>query len=473
MHRLNGISFRKHWLLSVSIILLTLVSSASAQTDLAPALRSNIDDIVRKVLATTGVPSASLAVVEDGRIAYLQAYGDARLEPRTPASPAMRYSIGSISKQFTAAAILMLAEEGKLSLDDPVSKYVSGLTRGNEVTIRELLSHTSGYQDYWPQDYVMPMMLKPVTAEEIIDRWGRIPLDFDPGTKWQYSNTNYVIAGVIVEKVGGMPLWTLLGKRVFTPLGMKSVTDTNDKALPQTDPGAYFRYALGPLHPAPKEGKGWMFAAGELAMTAEDLAKWDISMINQTVMKPASYREMETAVVLKNGAPTRYGLGVGVSMVNGHRMLEHGGEVSGFTATNIVLPDDKIAIVVLTNQDAAEAASLIGSQVRSALLKSESPQDAKEDEKIRKVYDGLQQGKIDRSLFTDNANFYFNDRALKDYADSLGPLGAPQSFTSSGTSLRGGMTERIYEVKYPTRNLVIIIYEMPDGKLEQYLIAEK
>ncbi len=472
MHRLID-TFRKYSLLCVCIVLLTLAPSSSAQTDLPAELRANVDDIVQKVLATTGVPSASLAVVKDGKIAYLQAYGNARLDPRTLASPAMRYSIGSISKQFTAAAILMLAEEGKLSLDDPVSKYVPGLKRGNEVTIREVLSHTSGYQDYWPQDYVMPMMLKPVTPEEIIERWGRIPLDFDPGTKWQYSNTNYVIAGVIVEKVSGMPLWALLGKRVFMPLGMTSITDTNEKALPATDPGGYFRYALGPLHPAPKEGKGWMFAAGELAMTAADLAKWDISMINQTVLKPSSYREMETVMLLKNGAPTRYGLGVGISMVSGHRVLEHGGEVSGFTAENIVLPDDKIAIVVLTNQDAAEAASQIGNQVRSALLKSENPQDQKEDEKVRKVYDALQQGKIDRSLFTDNANSYFDDQALKDYASSLGPLGAPQSFTQSGTSLRGGMTERVYEVKYSAKDLVIIIYEMPDGKFEQYLIAEK
>ena len=472
MRRLNGASLGKCFLIP-AVVSLLLVCGSSAQTQLDPALRSNIDEITRTVLATTGVPGASLAVVKDGRIVYLRAYGDARLEPRTPANPAMRYSIGSISKQFTAAAILILAEEGKLSLDDPVSKYVTGLTRGNEVTIREVLSHTSGYQDYWPQDYVMPMMLKPVTPDEILDHWGRIPLDFDPGTKWQYSNTNYVIAGVIVEKVSGVPLWTLLGKQVFTPLGMTSVTDTNDRALPATDPAAYFRYALGPLHPAPKEGKGWMFAAGELAMTAEDLAKWDISVINQTVLKPASYKEMETVVLLKNGAPTRYGLGVGVSLVGGHRMLEHGGEVSGFTAENIVLPDDRIAIAVLTNQDAADAASEIGNGVRSALLKAENPRDQKEDAKIRMVYDALQQGKIDRSLFTGNANFYFNDQALKDYASSLGPLGAPQSFTASGTSLRGGMTERIYDVKYPTKNLSIVIYEMPDGKLEQYLIAER
>ncbi len=473
MPHLNS-SFQRYSLWCVFLLVLATVSS-SAQTAplLASDVRDKVDAIAHHVLETTGVPSASLAVVKDGKVAYLQAYGESRLDPRTSSQPQMRYSIGSISKQFTAAAILMLAQEGKLSLDDPVSKYVSGLARGNEVTIRGLLSHTSGYQDFWPQDYVPPLMLQPITADGIMDRWARKPLDFDPGTKWQYSNTNYVIAGVIVEKVSGMPLLQLLSRRIFSPLGMRSVADTNENRLPPTDPGGYFRYAIGPLHPAPKEAKGWMFAAGELAMTAEDLAKWDISMIRETVLKPASYREMETEVLLKNGAGTRYGLGVQVMSIGGHRVLEHGGEVSGFTAENIVMPDDGIAVVVLTNQDAAEAASEIGSQVRTLIFQTANPQDPKQDALIRKVFDGLQQGKIDRSLFTDNANSYFTDEALRDYAGSLGPLGAPQSFTQDRVSTRGGMTERLYNVNYTGRNLVIIIYELPDGKFEQYMIAEK
>jgi D-alanyl-D-alanine carboxypeptidase len=315
--------------------------------------------------------------------------------------------------------------------------------------------------------------LKPITADQIMDMWARKPLDFQPGTKWQYSNTNYVIAGVIVEKASGMPLLQFLSQKAFTPLNMKSVADTDANKLPPTDPTGYMRYALGPLHPAPKEGRGWMFAAGELAMTAEDLAKWDISIMEQSVMKPASYQEMETEVVLKNGVGTRYGLGVGVSSNNGHRVLEHGGEVSGFVADNIVLPDDKIAVVALTNQDASEAAGAIGKQVSSLLLKAATPQDPKADETMRKVYDGLQQGKIDRSLFTDNANAYFTDQALNDYASSLGPLGKPDAFNATRTSLRGGMTARIYQVKYPKKDLTIIIYQMPDGKIEQYLIAEQ
>ncbi len=466
-------AFRKSSITRVALIALTAVLSCFGQStpQLAPDLRNKIDGIARNVLATTGVPSASVAVVESDKVAYVQAYGEARLDPLVPAQVQMRYSIGSISKQFTAAAILMLAEEGKLSLDDTVAKYVPGLTRGNEVTIRELLSHTSGYQDFWPQDYVPPLMLQPISADGIMDRWARRPLDFDPGTQWQYSNTNYVIAGVIVEKVSGVPLLQLLSKRVFSPLGMKSVADTNENKLPPTDPTGYLRYALGPLHPAPREGKGWMFAAGELAMTAEDLALWDISMIQETILKPASYHEMETEVMLKNGAGTRYGLGVQVTSIDGHRVLEHSGEVSGFTADNIVMPDDKIAVVVLTNQDAAQAASGIASQVRAALLRAENPHDPKQDALIREVYDGLQQGKIDRSLFTDNANAYFTDQALKDYAASLGPLGRPQSFTQRRISARGGMTERVYDVKCASKNLVVVIYETADGKFEQYMIA--
>jgi D-alanyl-D-alanine carboxypeptidase len=466
---------KRNAIFSFLLLWLVLLPALQAQTQptLSPQLRSKVDDAVQAVLKSTGVPSASVAVVQDGKIAYVQAYGSAQLDPQAAATTAMRYSIGSISKQFTAAAILMLAEQGKLSLDDPVSKYVPNLTDGDKVTIRELLSHTSGYQDFWPQDYVPPLMLKPITAEQIMDMWARKPLDFEPGTKWQYSNTNYVIAGVIVEKVSGMPLLQFLSQKVFTPLNMKSVADTDANKLPPTDPTGYMRYALGPLRPAPKEGRGWMFAAGELAMTAEDLARWDISVIDQGVLKPASYQAMETEVLLKNGVGSRYGLGVSVSNNGGHRVLEHGGEVSGFVAENIVLPDDKIAVVALTNQDASEAASAIGRQVMTLLLKTATPQDPKAEETMRKVYDGLQQGKIDRSLFTDNANAYFSEQALKDYAGSLGPLGAPEAFNATRTSLRGGMTARIYEVKYPKKNLTIIIYQMPDGKIEQYLIAEQ
>src|SRR6266705_6745082 len=415
----------------VVVIVSIFAIPARAQVQLSQEMRDRFDKLATDVLTRTGVPSASVAVVKDGRIVYVKAYGDARLEPKTPATPEMRYSIGSISKQFTATAILLLQEHGKLSLDDKVAKFIPNLTRAGEVTIRQLLSHTSGYQDYWPQDYVMPMMLQPVTAEKILDGWARIPLDFEPGTKWQYSNTNYVIAGVIVEKASGMPLLQFLSQKVFTPLGMKSVMNIDQEKLGETDPTGYLRYALGPLRPAPKEGKGWLFAAGELAMPAQDLAKWDISIIDQKVLKPSSYRELGTDTLLKNGLSTHYGLGVDVSSQAGHRALSHGGELSGFTAQNVVFPDEKVAVVVLTNQDAVSAAGQIAQGIAPLLFTTDDPLTPAKLEQAKKIFDGLQHGTIDRTLFTDNANAYFSDEAVKDFAGGLAPLGLPQSFVQA------------------------------------------
>src|SRR5437588_5054798 len=280
--------------LCIVFLLAFAIFPAVAQGQLSPDLREKIDKIASEALAKSGVPSASIAIVKNGRLVYVKAYGDARVEPRMPATPEMRYSIGSISKQFTATAILLLQEQHKLSLDDKVAKFIPNLTRSKEVTIRQLLSHTSGYQDYWPQDYVMPMMMQPVTAQKILDLWARKPLDFEPGAKWQYSNTNYVIAGVIVEKVARMPLLQFLQEKVFTPLRMTSVSDTDQAKLGDTDPAGYLRYALGPLRQAPKEGKGWLFAAGELAMTPQDLAKWDIPIIDQQKLKPEASPQQGT-----------------------------------------------------------------------------------------------------------------------------------------------------------------------------------
>jgi CubicO group peptidase (beta-lactamase class C family) len=454
-------------------ILASAVLPATAQlpSTLSPELRQKIDHATSDVLTKTGVPSASVAIVKDGQIAYLQAYGDARLEPRTPARPEMRYSIGSISKQFTATAILLLQEQGKLSLDDKVAKFIPDLTRANEVTIRQLLSHTSGYQDYWPQDYVPPFMLQPITANRILDLWARKPLDFDPGTRWQYSNTNFVIAGVIVEKASGMPLLDFLHQHIFDPLGMKSVTNTDQEKLGDSDPSGYLRYALGPLRPAPKEGRGWLFAAGELAMTASDLAKWDLSIIDQKVLKPSSYKEFETEVLLKNGAGTRYGLGVDVSLESGRRVLAHDGEVSGFTSQNTVFPDERVAIVVLTNQDAVGAPAQIAYDLAPLVFAVDDPETAGKLERARKILAGLQQGNIDRSLLTDNANSYFSETALKDFASGLAPLGTPQEFTQTRQQPRGGMLLRDYRVKFAQKTLHVWTYEMPDGKLEQYQVA--
>jgi CubicO group peptidase (beta-lactamase class C family) len=437
-----------------------------------PALRAGIDRIATQVLDQTGVPSASIAVVKGGKVVYTHAYGNARLAtataPAVPATPEMRYSIGSISKQFTAAAILLLQEDGKLSLDDAVGKYVPGLTRGSEVTIRQILSHTSGYQDYWPEDYVMTPMLTPESAQQILDTWAKKPLDFEPGTQWQYSNTNYVIAGRIVETVTGQPLMELLTRRIFRPLGMTSVWNSDQAKLTQADATPYYRHALGPLRVAPKEGRGWMFAAGELAMTAHDLALWDESLIAQSILKPESYKQMFTEVKLKDGKGTQYGLGVEVRDRNGHRSIEHSGEVSGFVSDNEVLVDDGVAVAVLTNQDAVGAATTIARLAAPAVLAAAATEPEKQ---ALAIFHDLQAGRIDRALLAPNLSDYFTPEALADFQSSLAPLGEPLTFRQTHEELRGGMTFRTFEIVYPGKKLELTTYTYPEGKLEQYLIA--
>jgi len=434
------------------------------------SLENKVDSIANAVLQATGVPSASIAVVQHGKLVLAKAYGSARLEARKAATPEMRYALGSISKQFTSAAMLLLEEQGKLKIDDPVGKYVPGLSRGNEVTIRQILSHTSGYQDFWPQDYLMEPMKQNASAQSIMDRWAKQPLDFEPGTRWQYSNTGFVLAAMIIEKVSGMPFFQFVQTRLLDPLGMASARDF-DASPRAVDATGYIRYALGPLHPAPDAGRGWMYGAGMLAMTASDLAKWDISVINRSLLTPASYRRMFAVTPLKNGASTSYGLGVFTTISAGHLLVEHNGEVSGFTAENFVYPEDSAAIVVLTNQDAAPASGAIANGIARALFTVEDALAADRTARARAIFEGLQKGTIDRSLFTSNANGYFTDAALKDFSTSLAPLGTPVSFVQVSTSKRGGMTLRSFRATFSDRALRVWTFETTDGKLEQYQVA--
>lgn len=458
-------------LLALTMTVLCSQLSAGQNVSMPDSLASKVDSVAMQVLRKTGTPSASLAVVRHDRIVYAQAYGSARLDPSMPAKPDMRYAIGSISKQFAAASILLLEQEGKLTLSDPISKWLPDLTQANDVTVREILSHTSGYQDFWPQDYVPPMMLKPMPPQEILDRWAKKPLDFEPGTRWQYSNTNFVIAARIVEKITHESFYKFLHDNILKPLGLSSAVNFDEGKLTKADPAGYTEYGLGPLRVAPEEGAGWMAGAGELAMTAGDLAKWDISLIDESLLSPNSYKQLETEVLLKNGVGTHYGLGVSVGMMDNHRLISHSGEVSGFTAYNMVFPDDSAAVVVLTNQDASSAAGAIGTRIARLLFKTQDSETAMRTAQAREIFAGLQKGTIDRSLFTSDANFYFSEQALKDFESSLGPLGTPKEFVQTGEQLRGGMLERSFRVAFQNRTLRVWTYQMPDGKLEQYQVA--
>jgi hypothetical protein len=265
---------------------------------------------------------------------------------------------------------------------------------------------------------------------------------------------------------------------VLDPVGLAHAIDL-DTQHGQLEPTGYFRHALGPLRPALMEAPGWYFADGEMAMPVGDLLTWDISIMNQTLLSPSSYAAMETPTKLKNGQDIAYGLGLTTGVRDGHRLVTHGGEVGGFVASNTVYPDDKIAVAVLTNQEASPAASAIGRAVSALLLApapsaaASSPEEtAKAEALAKRVLAAFQKGAIDRALFTANANFYFDKTAIDDYASSLGPLGAIRSFHQTSTGLRGGMRYRAFAVQFANGTSVAIsTYETSDGKYEQYLVA--
>jgi len=438
------------------------VGMAASESPLGPRIDASVQDW----LVTSGAPSASVAVVQNGVVTYAHAYGTAQLSPSTLATTSTRYAVDSISKEFTAAAVLLLVQEGKLSLDDRVEKWFPDLGDVSKVTVRQLLNHTSGIRDFWPQDFVPPEMLRPTSEAAIIGEWARRPLDFESGTQWQYSNTGYVVAAAIVEKVSGEKLMDFLQRHIFEPLKMEHVTEDDTHALPAGDAVPYTRYGLGPARHAPKEGPGWLFGAGALAMTPSELALWDISLMNRSLLAPASYEAMFEPVILKDGTKKEYGLGLDIQKSQGRTRIGHDGAGSGFLSAHRIWPDEKIAIIAVTNNDWATPDDVVN-RIAFIVL----PPNAAEA-RARAVFSQFQQGSIDRSLFTDNGNHFLTAQALSDLKDGLGPLGAPVLIELQRESNRGGMVTRIWKILCHSKRLLAIERGYPNGRLEQFLVEQ-
>ena len=459
-------------ILAFPMALLLCAGPAYSQA-ITPEEQARIDALVTYALAKTKVPSATISVVRGGKLVLAKAYGKAS-ETIPVATTALPYQIASNSKQFTAMALLILEDEGKLDLDDPVSKYVPGISGGDTIRLRQLLSHTSGLQDYWPHDYSFVAMATPVTPQGILDIWAKKPLDYAPGTQYQYSNTGYVVAGQVVEKVSGMKLFDFLKARIFTPLGMTSVVDQDDAVGPRF-PQPYFRAALGPVRPDTPAARGWLYAAGELSMTPTDLAKWNIARINRSLLPADDWAEQETSVKLADGKDTGYGLGVSIGNRGGRKLIAHTGESVGFLSANYVYPDDKAAVTVMTNSWSGNAYGTIVRGISEIILPPKvDPVAEARSARIAALYKSLVAGTPDRSLMTPNLSYYFNPQRVGDFHSSLSPLGTPEAITADGApSLRGGFVIQGYTVKYKDRSLDLSVFAEPgvNGRIEQFLVS--
>ncbi len=339
---------------------------AAAQAPTDEALIGRIDALAAETLAHPGAAGLSIAVARGDRILLNKGYGQADLELGVPATEASVFRIASVTKQFTAAAILRLAEQGRLALDDDFTKYVDYPTHGRTVTIRHLLTHTSGIKSYTD----VPGFFETGTAldlppEKVLDPVRNLPLEFEPGTRWAYSNTGYHLLGMIIERVSGVPYAQYLQDQLFTP---HDLVHTRYDVRSALIPGRARGYDVidGAPANAPYLSMTVPYSSGGLLSTAGDLVRWQLALVSGQVVSPDSYAQMTTPATLADGSSTRYGYGLFLSDVDGHPNFMHEGGIPGFNSILVYFTNEKLSIAVLSNSPTASAGQLAAEIARAA-----------------------------------------------------------------------------------------------------------
>lgn len=331
-------------------LIFALFISALLWGNLARADR--VDDYVKSEMEKRRIPGVALAIVQNGKTVKTAAYGLANVELNVPVKPETAFEIGSITKQFTAAGILLLAQEGKLSVEDKISRHLKDVPElWKNVTVRHLLSHTSGIKSYTGLDGFQ--LTKHLTQPQFIKSIGAEPMEFQPGESWKYCNTGFNLLGFIIENVSGKNYWDFMSERVFRPLAMNSTTNRLPGLVIPNRADGYEQTNQVLINRDFDLTE--VFSAGAIISTVGDLAKWNAALDCEDILRAASKQQMWTPTGLRNGKPTKYGFGWFIDTLEGHKNIGHGGSTSGFSATIQRFPDDKLAIIILTNTDESVA----------------------------------------------------------------------------------------------------------------------
>jgi D-alanyl-D-alanine carboxypeptidase len=470
-------------------LLIPFALAAQAAAPAAPAGLdvARIDSIVRANMAARQLVGVSVGLMREGRIVLERAYGQADRATNAPVNLETRFAIGSVTKEFVCAVVLQLAEEHRLSLDDKVAKWFPDLTRANDIAVRDLLGHVSGYPDYYPLDFVDRRMLAPIGADSLIRWYGRMPLDFEPGSRWSYSNTGFIMAGRIAELVTRRPLERLLRERIFRPVGMTHTSYEPDSTPRPAYAQGYASFALGEMERAEPEGRGWAAAAGGIWSTPGDLLRWDAALMAGRVVHGPLLRQMTTARTLTGGGSSNYGFGLSVGMAGGDTVWSHGGAVSGFASQNVMLPRTRSAVVVLSN---AEATVPAGPILRSAVtLRPAPPRDTTRREPVADprpvpviqgpaakemattLFRQIQAGRVDRAALGEEFSWWLADARVAGAARRLGPLGDPARIETDPAVERGGMEVTVTRFVFANVTLAGLMYRSPDGKVQEFLLS--
>jgi CubicO group peptidase (beta-lactamase class C family) len=433
---------------------------------------TQLDSIIRKAIAEKHIIGLSVGMMQNGRVVFTRGYGARNLETRDPVTTQTMFSIGSVTKQFTCSLLLMLNEQHKLSLDDRVAKYFPDLTRAADITLLDLGGHLSGYRDFYPLDFVDREMIQPVTADEVIRRYATRPLDFEPRSRYSYSNTGFMILGRVIEKASGEPFGSYLQQRIFTPLHLtRSVydpaTSTGDMAR------GYTSFALADPIPADPEARGWTGAAGAIWSTPGDLLTWDLSLLDNRLLSPASFHTLSTAQRLTDGRSSGYGCGEGVNDRGQVVVLSHGGATSGFVAQNTVIPRTRSAVVLLSNSDFSPIGALNQELVAKLIPRVDVPaiRGLSALDAAQKFLSELEKGTVDRSTLAPDFDTFLTADKLLAAQRALNAIGPIAHIRVVNTVERGGMEVAVVQFDVGGVAAQGLMYRDPDGKVEEFLFS--
>ncbi|MEO6181720.1 MAG: serine hydrolase domain-containing protein [Verrucomicrobiota bacterium] len=328
-----------------------------------------VDQFIHEEMENRGVPGLALAIIRDGKTIKTAAYGWANVELKSPVKTETVFEIGSVTKQITAAGILLLQQQGKLSVDDKISNHFQDIPQSwTNITIRHLLAHTSGIKSYTGLDGFE--LTKHLTQQQFIKTLASVPMEFAPGEKWKYCNTGYSLLGYVIENVSGKKYWEFIGENIFGPLQMSLTTNREPSLIIQNRADGY-EMKKGTLFNRDYDLTD-VFSAGAIVSTVGDLAKWNAALDSEKLLSESSKSQMWTSAKLKDDKPTGYGFGWHVTPFQSHRNIGHSGSTSGFSASLQRFPDDKLCVILLCNSGEDNVATILAKKIASFYFKSDA-----------------------------------------------------------------------------------------------------
>ncbi|HKW32504.1 MAG TPA: serine hydrolase domain-containing protein [Candidatus Acidoferrum sp.] len=479
----------KKTLLMVACSLCAVAGLAGNRPAVADDLDGKVDAFVQGELQRQHIPGAAVGVYRDGKMVKAHGYGLANVEWNAAVTPDTIFQSGSVGKQFTATAVMMLVEEGKVGLDDPIKKYFPDAPDAwNDIKVHNLLSHTSGLGEYetgartkvggpfyMRMDYTEDELYKKITA---------LPMDFKPGEDWSYRNTNYVLLGILIHKVTGKFYGDFLQERIFRPLGMSRTRIISEAdIIPRRSAG--YQLVKGEL-----KNQDWVSpslnstADGALYFTVEDLQKWDAALYTEKLLKKASLDRMWTVEKLNNGKPNKanYGFAWEINNVSGHRVIEHGGAWQGFTTYIARYVDDRLTVVALTNLDSGHSnpkkiTSGVAAIYNPALKPTEEkPIEDKEPQVTQLVRDLVREiveGKAKPERFTEEARKRLFPEEMEELGPALKEFGELKTFELMERTEEGERRNFRYRARYPNVALMISVALTKDNKIARLNFSEE